>query len=188
MASTTGLTIINAAELVQGIVLVTIPAASTIFTDTSEYGLSTSQYGAMFLPQVALAIATSLLGAGLARRISAERVYLLGLACSTVSMVLLLASTLVKRSQAAAYPMLLVATRQAAPNSCKRSSRYRAQAQNRSWKPCPNRTADRPAGPRSWLGLVLCRRGRRWHDRAYLETCRGWRRHAEPGLVEVPCS
>ena len=186
MASTTGLTIIIAAGLVQGIVLVTFPAASTIFTDTSEYGLSSSQYGPMFLPQVALAVATSLLGAGLARRISAERVYLFGLACSTVSMVLLLASTLVKRNQAAAYPMLLVATRQAATNSCKRSSRYQALAQNRSWKPCPNRTADGPAGPRSWLGLVLCRGGRRWHDRAYLETCGGWRRHAEPGFVEVP--
>jgi len=64
----------------------------------------------MFLPQVALAIATSLLGSGLARRLSAKRVYLLGLACSTISMVLLLASTLVKSDQAVAYPMLLVAT------------------------------------------------------------------------------
>jgi len=78
MASKTERTVINAAGLVQGIVLVTFPAASTIFTDTSEYGLSSSQYGAMFLPQVALAIATSLLGSGLARRISAKRVYLLG--------------------------------------------------------------------------------------------------------------
>lgn len=110
MASKTERTIINAAGLVQGIVLVTFPAASTIFTSTSEYGLSSSQYGAMFLPQVALAIATSLLGAGLARRISTKRVYLLGLACSTVAMVLLLASTLVKSNQAAAYPLLLVAT------------------------------------------------------------------------------
>jgi MFS family permease len=89
---------------------VTFPAASTIFTSKSEYGLSSSQYGAMFLPQVALAIAASLLGAGLARRITAKRVYLLGLACSTVSMVLLLASTLVKTDQAAAYPLLLTAT------------------------------------------------------------------------------
>ena len=110
MASKAERTVINAAGLVQGIVLVTFPAASTIFTDTSEYGLSSSQYGAMFLPQVALAIATSLLGSGLARRISAKRVYLLGLACSTISMVLLLTSTLVKSNQAAAYPMLLVAT------------------------------------------------------------------------------
>jgi len=110
MASTTERTVINAAGLVQGIVLVTFPAASTIFTSTSEYGLSSSQYGAMFLPQVALAITTSLLGAGLARRISTKRVYLLGLACSTVAMALLLASTLVKSNQAAAYPLLLVAT------------------------------------------------------------------------------
>jgi fucose permease len=110
MASKTERTTINAAGLVQGIVLVTFPAASTIFTDKSEYGLSSTQYGDMFLPQVALAIAASLLGTGLARRISTKRVYLLGLACSAISMVLLLASTLVKSNQAAAYPMLLVAT------------------------------------------------------------------------------
>ena len=110
MASKTERTVVNAAGLVQGIVLVTFPAASTIFTSKSEYGLSSSQYGALFLPQVALAIAASLLGAGLARRITAKRVYLLGLACSTVSMVLLLASTLVESNQAAAYPLLLVAT------------------------------------------------------------------------------
>ena len=42
-------------------------------------------YGAMFLPQVALAIATSLLGAGLARRVTGKRVYLLGLACRSPS-------------------------------------------------------------------------------------------------------
>src|SRR6202000_783322 len=76
----------------------------------SQYGLSSTQYGAMFLPQVALAIATALLGAGLARRITAKRVYLLGLSCSTISMVLLLASTLVKTNHSAAYPVLLVAT------------------------------------------------------------------------------
>ena len=110
MVSKTERAVINAAGLVQGIVLVTFPAASTIFTEKSEYGLSSSQYGDMFLPQVALAITTSLLGAGLARRISTKRVYLLGLTCSITSMVLLLASTLVKTNASAAYPLLLVAT------------------------------------------------------------------------------
>jgi MFS family permease len=110
MASKAERTIINAAGLVQGIVLVTFPAASTIFTSKSEYGLSSTQYGAMFLPQVALAVAASLLGAGLARRISTKRVYLLGLACSTMSMALLLASTLLKTNQSTAFPLLLVAT------------------------------------------------------------------------------
>jgi fucose permease len=110
MASKTEQTVVNVAGLVQGIVLVTFPAASTIFTSKSEYGLSDSQYGIMFLPQVALAIVASLLGARLARAISTKRVYLLGLACSTVAMVLLLASALVKTYQPVAYPLLLVAT------------------------------------------------------------------------------
>ena len=110
MASKTERAVVNAAGLVQGIVLVTFPAASTIFTSKSEYGLSSTQYGDMFLPQVALAIITSLLGAGLARRITTKRVYLAGLVCSLVSMLLLLASTLVKSNLAAAYPLLLVAT------------------------------------------------------------------------------
>jgi MFS family permease len=110
MASKTESAVINIAGLVQGIVLVTFPAASTIFTEKSGYGLSTTQYGGMFLPQVVTAITASLLGAGLARRISTKRVYLLGLACSTISMGLLIASTGVKTNQSVAYPLLLVAT------------------------------------------------------------------------------
>ncbi len=35
---------------------------ATIFTSPADYGLSSTQYGAMFLPQVVLAIAASLLG------------------------------------------------------------------------------------------------------------------------------
>ena len=50
MATRTETNVVYAAGLVQGIVLVTFPAASTIFTDPDEYDLSSSQYGAMFLP------------------------------------------------------------------------------------------------------------------------------------------
>jgi MFS family permease len=110
VASRTESAVVDVAGLVQGIVLVTFPAASTIFTEKSRYGLSSSQYGAMFLPQVIMAIAASLLGAELARRITTKRVYLIGLACSTVSMTLLIASTGVKSDQPAAYPLLLIAT------------------------------------------------------------------------------
>jgi hypothetical protein len=46
--------VVYAAGLVQGIVLVTFPAASTIFTDPGQYDLSNTQYGTMFLPQVAI--------------------------------------------------------------------------------------------------------------------------------------
>jgi hypothetical protein len=48
--------------VVQGIVVVTFPAASTIFTDPDESDLSSTQYGTLFLPQVIAAIAAALLG------------------------------------------------------------------------------------------------------------------------------
>jgi MFS family permease len=102
--------VVNIAGLVQGIVLVSFPAASTIFTSPGDYGLSSGQYGAMFLPQVLTAIAGSLTGARLAARIGTKRVYLLGLTMSLVSMGLLLVSAPVKTNQAVAYPLLLVAT------------------------------------------------------------------------------
>lgn len=101
---------VNVAGLVQGIVLVSFPAASTIFTSPSDYGLSSGQYGAMFLPQVLTAIAGALTGARLAARIGTKRVYLLGLTLSLVSMGLLLVSAPVKTHEAVAYPLLLVAT------------------------------------------------------------------------------
>jgi len=102
--------VVNAAGLVQGIVLVTFPAASTILTSGKYYGLSSSQYGNLFVPQVLLAIASALLAARLGRRITTKGVYLLGLACSLVAMGLLLLSALVKSDQSAAYPLLLTAT------------------------------------------------------------------------------
>jgi MFS family permease len=102
--------VVNLAGLVQGIVLVTFPAAGTIFTSRRFYGLSGSQYGAMFVPMVVLAIATSLLGARLARRITAKGVYLAGLACSLVAMGLLLISALFYSDHAVAYPLLLAGT------------------------------------------------------------------------------
>jgi len=69
-------------------VLVTFPAASTIFTDPWQYDLSSTQYGTMFLPQVLTAIIASLLGGGLARRFGTKRVYLAGLAADLASMIL----------------------------------------------------------------------------------------------------
>jgi glucose 1-dehydrogenase len=64
MATKTETNVVYVAGLVQGIVLVSSPAASTIFTDPKEYDLSSSQYGAMFLPQVITAIGAALLGTG----------------------------------------------------------------------------------------------------------------------------
>lgn len=110
MASRAESRIVNLAGLVQGIVLVTFPAASTIFTSKNYYGLSSGQYGDVFLPQVVTAIAASLLGATLARRIGTKRVYMAGLAASLVAMGLLIASVPIKSDQSVAYPLLLIAT------------------------------------------------------------------------------
>jgi MFS family permease len=107
--------VVNAAGLVQGIALVTFPAASTIFTSHSSYDLSRSQYGVLFVPQMATAIVTSLLGAGLlwpglARRVSEKTLLLLGLLADLASMVLLIVSWLVVHQHAAAFGVLLGAT------------------------------------------------------------------------------
>jgi MFS family permease len=101
---------VYAAGLVQGIVLVTFPAASTIFTDPAQYDLSNTQYGTMFVPQVITAITASLLAGGLARRIGSKRAFLLGLLADLASMVLLLVSTLAMGNGALAYGLLLAAT------------------------------------------------------------------------------
>jgi len=108
--SQTETTVVYAAGAVQGIVLVTFPAASTIFTDPAEYNLSGTQYGAMFLPQVFTAIAASLLGARLGRHFGTKRVYLAGLMGSLVSMALLVISQFFLPNTSVAYGLLLLAT------------------------------------------------------------------------------
>lgn len=101
---------VYAAGVIQGIALVTFPAASAIFTSASGYGLSGTQYGGMFVPQAIAAIGASLLGAGLTRRLGAKRIYLLGLVANLLAMALLVASRFVINEHALAYAALLVAT------------------------------------------------------------------------------
>jgi fucose permease len=110
MATRAERTVVYAAGVVQGIALVTFPAASTILTDPAEYDLSTTQYGTLFLPQVIAAIAGALLGAGLASRYGTKRLYLTGLAAGLASMVLLLVSAFLTQDENAAFVLLLVAT------------------------------------------------------------------------------
>jgi Major Facilitator Superfamily len=106
---------VNVAGLVQGIALVTFPAASTIFTARGSYDLSSSQYGLMFVPQVVTAVTAALLGAGLigpglASRLGERTVYLAGLVADLAAMLLLIVSWLVVHEHAAAYGLLLAAT------------------------------------------------------------------------------
>jgi hypothetical protein len=53
MATRAEHTVVYAAGEVQGIALVTFQAASTILTDPSEYDVSRTRYGALFLPVAA---------------------------------------------------------------------------------------------------------------------------------------
>ncbi len=101
---------VYAAGVIQGVALVTFPAASVIFTSAADYGLSNQQYGGMFVPQAITAVASSLLGAGLTRRLGAKRIYLLGLYANLLAMALLAASRFVMHQHAAAYALLLAAT------------------------------------------------------------------------------
>ena len=95
--------------LFQGLSLVAVPAAATVLTSATGYDLSASQYGLLFLPQVVAAIAGSMSLPALAGRIGLKRVLLVGLVANTVAMTLLVLSNAV-RTDAAAFPMLLVAT------------------------------------------------------------------------------
>jgi fucose permease len=110
MAQRSEITTVYAAGLIQGIALVTFPAASAVFTNPGDYALSNTEYGGMFVPQAILAIAASLAGAGLTRRLGAKRIYLLGLGANFLAMTLLFLSKFVMQQHAFAYGILLAAT------------------------------------------------------------------------------
>ena len=83
---------VYAAGLAQGVALVTFPAASSILTSPDWYGLSSTAYGGLFLPQAIAAIAASLAGARLAGSIGPKRLLLTGLAGDLLAMTLLFVS------------------------------------------------------------------------------------------------
>ena len=110
MAQRSEIATIYAAGLVQGAALVTFPAAGTVFTSANGYGLSNTEYGAMFEPQAIMAILSSLLGAGLTLRLGAKRIYLIGLAANLAAMAFLVASKFVMAQHTSAFGLLLAAT------------------------------------------------------------------------------
>jgi MFS family permease len=101
---------VYAAALAQGVALVTFPAASSILTSAAYYGLSSTAYGALFLPQAAAAIAGALLGTRLTARFGTKQVFVAGLTADLVSMVLLFASQFLIGSGSLPYLVLLLAT------------------------------------------------------------------------------
>ncbi|MCE0524037.1 MAG: MFS transporter [Methylacidiphilales bacterium] len=110
MAQRQEIAAVYSAAVIQGIVLVTFPAVSAIFTSAGHYGLSTTEYGGMFVPQAVTAILASLLGAGLTRQIGGKRVLQIGLAADLLSMGLLFISQFATGDHSLAYVLLLAAT------------------------------------------------------------------------------
>lgn len=98
------------AGVIQGVALVTFPAASAVFTSRSDYGLSSTEYGGMFVPQAVMAIISSLLGAGLRNRLGTKRIYVLGLLANLLAMASLVVSRFLTQQHAMAYGILLSAT------------------------------------------------------------------------------
>jgi fucose permease len=102
--------VVYLAGLIQGVALVTFPAIHAVLTGASSFGLSNGKYGALFVPQAALAIATSLLSAAARKHVGVRTVYLVGLAANLLAMSLLLVSRVVIGNQSLAYLVLLGAT------------------------------------------------------------------------------
>jgi fucose permease len=98
------------AALAQGVALVTFPAASSILTSPDYYGLTSTAYGGLFLPQAVAAIGASLAGARLAGSMGAKRLLVLGLTGDLAAMALLFVSQFAIGLGALPYLMLLVAT------------------------------------------------------------------------------
>src|SRR5262249_11712889 len=85
------------------------PAASAILVSPDGFALSGTQYGAMFIPQVAMAIVASTFGPRLSRRLGLRAVLLIGLCSDLLAMLLLAGSALVMAS-GRAFALLCIAT------------------------------------------------------------------------------
>src|SRR5438874_11402230 len=110
MANRTEIGVVYCAAIVQGLALVTFPAASSVFTSPDGFGFASTRYGTMFVPQVALAILAAALAPKLSRRWSLRRVLLAGCAGDLVSMSLLALSRLLVGAPDPAFATLLTAT------------------------------------------------------------------------------
>ncbi len=102
--------VIYLAGLLQGLSLVTVPAASNIFTSAQFHKLTSSEYGSLFLPLIACAILASILSGVLGRRLGLKPIFLVGLTFNLVSMAVLALSDRFVAYHGVAYGFLLVAT------------------------------------------------------------------------------
>jgi MFS family permease len=102
-------TVIYSGVIIQGAVAVIFAAYTADFVASYHYDLSLPQYGALFIPEVFASVVAALFAISIGCRCRAQRAYGVGLCCSLVGMVLLVATEWAKR-QVFSYPLLLAAT------------------------------------------------------------------------------
>ncbi len=110
MARRSEIVAVYSAGLVQGVALVTFPAASSILTSPDYYGLTSTAYGGLFLPQAIAAISAALAGSRLTTQLGVKRMFVAGLVGDLAAMSLLVASQFFIGDGALPYAMLLLAT------------------------------------------------------------------------------
>ncbi|MDX1430917.1 MAG: MFS transporter [Gammaproteobacteria bacterium] len=81
---------VYAGAFLQGFTLVSFPASSTVLV--TAHGFSEAQYGTIFLPQVAFAVAGAVAGGALARRFGLKALLVAGLASNALSQAALAAT------------------------------------------------------------------------------------------------
>lgn len=101
---------IYSAGLLQGIALVAFPAASTILTNASQYDLTRTAYGALFIPQAILSIFFSACNPHLIKCFGVKCIFLFGLIANICAMSMLAVSPLIMDKHAAVYLLLLFST------------------------------------------------------------------------------
>ena len=102
--------IVYLSGLLQGIALILYPAAGPIFTNPDFHGLSSSQFGVLFTPQIILAIIASFSAPALAQRMSMKTVLQFGILSNFISMVLLAASHFFIDQASISFTLLLLGT------------------------------------------------------------------------------
>ncbi|MBA3603928.1 MAG: MFS transporter [Parachlamydiaceae bacterium] len=96
--------------LIQGICLVTFPAASTILTSPDAFNFSSTAYGSLFISQTIFALFSTAMNPRLCQYFSSKSVFIFGLIANLLSMVLMAFSVMATKRSELAHFILVVAT------------------------------------------------------------------------------
>ena len=97
------------AGLGQGLAMVTIPALANVFKSPEHHALSSSQYGALFLPFTASAIAMAGASGRMSARVGMKRVVMLGVGLLAAAMAVVASTVQLPSATASRFWVLLMA-------------------------------------------------------------------------------